>query len=319
MRVLPQCLPGADALAGSSTRQRLVGKSVLPPFRDGAARGAWSFIRLLFVRRNCGICEQSAYCAREPLPRVAGRRIMGASVHTRGELSPASDLMPPTRREVLGLAAIALVVNAPATAIAGNSSGQLTWGLHISLTPTSFDPAETSGNITPFLINVRVARRAGEAHAGPAAGAVPRLESWSASEDQLAYDFVLRKGIEFHNGDPVTADDVKFSFSTLSWRRPRSDTGPRRHSGDARDSGMCASNSGQPWPDFLTVCCAVTGAGWVVPKAYVESSAKRDSRRHRSVLVHISLSHSRLVRASSSKHSTATGARHRRSSTWRSR
>ena len=37
-------------------------------------------------------------------------------------------------------------------------------------------------------------------------------ESWSASEDGLSYDFVLRKGAQFHNGDPVTADDVKFSF-----------------------------------------------------------------------------------------------------------
>jgi len=32
------------------------------------------------------------------------------------------------------------------------------------------------------------------------------------SKDGLVYEFVLRKGVTFHNGDPVTADDVKFSF-----------------------------------------------------------------------------------------------------------
>src|SRR2546422_9943754 len=37
-------------------------------------------------------------------------------------------------------------------------------------------------------------------------------ESWSTSHDGLVYEFVLRKGATFHNGEPVTAEDVKFSF-----------------------------------------------------------------------------------------------------------
>jgi ABC-type transport system substrate-binding protein len=37
-------------------------------------------------------------------------------------------------------------------------------------------------------------------------------ESWSVSPDGLVYEFVLRRGARFHNGDPVTAEDVKFSF-----------------------------------------------------------------------------------------------------------
>ena len=37
-------------------------------------------------------------------------------------------------------------------------------------------------------------------------------ESWTAAEDGLSYEFVLRKGVKFHNGEPVTAEDVKFSF-----------------------------------------------------------------------------------------------------------
>ena len=37
-------------------------------------------------------------------------------------------------------------------------------------------------------------------------------ESWTVSQDQKVYEFKLRQGVKFHNGDPFTAEDVKFSF-----------------------------------------------------------------------------------------------------------
>src|SRR5437870_8363722 len=33
-------------------------------------------------------------------------------------------------------------------------------------------------------------------------------ESWTGSKDGLTYEFVLRKGVRFHNGDPLSAEDV---------------------------------------------------------------------------------------------------------------
>ena len=38
------------------------------------------------------------------------------------------------------------------------------------------------------------------------------VESWTESADGLAYEFKLREGLKFHNGDPFTAEDVKFTF-----------------------------------------------------------------------------------------------------------
>ncbi|HWN90372.1 MAG TPA: ABC transporter substrate-binding protein, partial [Verrucomicrobiae bacterium] len=87
----------------------------------------------------------------------------------------------------------------------------MTWGVHISLAPTWFDPAETPGIGTPFMI--LYALHDALVKPMPGNAMAPSLaESWSVSKDGLVYEFVLRQGVRFHNGDPVTADDVKFSF-----------------------------------------------------------------------------------------------------------
>lgn len=40
-------------------------------------------------------------------------------------------------------------------------------------------------------------------------------ESYEMSDDGLQYTFRLREGVTFHNGDPLTAEDVKFTFDRL--------------------------------------------------------------------------------------------------------
>ena len=44
-------------------------------------------------------------------------------------------------------------------------------------------------------------------------------ESWTVSKDGITYEFVLRKNAKFHNGDPVTAEDVKFTFERYKGQR----------------------------------------------------------------------------------------------------
>jgi len=45
---------------------------------------------------------------------------------------------------------------------------------------------------------------------------VPELaESWSLSDDGLAWVFILREGVKFHNGDDFTAHDAKFSLERI--------------------------------------------------------------------------------------------------------
>ena len=119
------------------------------------------------------------------------------------------------------------------------------------------------------MVHVRAARRDGEADAGQIRRRRAWPKSWSASEDGLTYEFVLRQGAKFHNGEPVTAEDVKFSFeryrgtahAVLKERVAAVETPDPRH---------VRFKLKKPWPDFLTFYASATGAGWIVPKKYVE-------------------------------------------------
>jgi peptide/nickel transport system substrate-binding protein len=170
------------------------------------------------------------------------------------------------RVRAVALAFAALLVATPAGAA---PEGELTWAVHVSLAPTWFDPAETPSVITPFMMLYAMH----DAVVKPIPGnqMSPSLaESWTVSKDGLAYEFVLRRGVKFHNGDPLTAEDVKFSLER--YRGGGAATLKARVAGvDVVDAQRVRIRLKQPWPDFMTFYgTPATGAAWVVPRKYVE-------------------------------------------------
>src|SRR2546428_5495334 len=92
-------------------------------------------------------------------------------------------------------------------------------------------------------------------------------ESWSASPDGLTYEFVLRQGVRFHNGDPLTADDVKFSFER--YRGVSANLlKDRVRQVQVVDPHRVRFQLKAPWPDFLPLYAtpATRAAGIVPPK-----------------------------------------------------
>jgi peptide/nickel transport system substrate-binding protein len=162
-----------------------------------------------------------------------------------------------------GLFVAGLAAPAPA------AQGQATWAIHVTLAPTWFDPAETPGIITPFM--VLYALHDALVKPMPGNAMAPSLaESWTASKDGLTYEFVLRKGVKFHNGETVAAEDVKFSFE-----RYRGASAGLLKAKVARvdvvDPLRVRFVLKQPWPDFMTFYATpATGAAWIVPRKYVE-------------------------------------------------
>ena len=159
----------------------------------------------------------------------------------------------------------ALLLPAPSAQAA--PQGRATFASPLVL-PMMFDPAET---ISPTAFMVLYAVHDALVKAMPGQPMAPSLaQSWTVSEDGRVYEFLLRPNIRFHNGEVVTAADVKFSFD-----RYRGDNSPLLRSRVARvqvvDPRRVRFHLKTAWPDFMTFyATSVTSAAWVVPKKYVE-------------------------------------------------
>ncbi|HXJ83123.1 MAG TPA: ABC transporter substrate-binding protein [Candidatus Methylomirabilis sp.] len=156
--------------------------------------------------------------------------------------------------------------------------GQLTVAFDASIASTFLDPAETQGLGTPFVFLYALH----DALIKPLPGndMAPCLaESWKESPDGLVYEFKLREGLRFHNGDPFTADDVKFSFQRYKGTSAKL-LHDRVKAVEIVDPYRIRFVLNAPWPDFLVFYATpATGAAWIVPKKYIEKVGEDGFKR----------------------------------------
>jgi peptide/nickel transport system substrate-binding protein len=181
------------------------------------------------------------------------------------------------------LASAAIVAFATAAAGLGGATaqakpeGEMRFALYVTVAPAWLDPGEAHpGFITPFWMMYGLH----DALVKPMPGNLitPSLAlSWTASPDGLVYEFKLRQGVRFHNGDPFTAEDVKFSFErakgTLLKERVK----------EARivDPHTVRFVLHRPWPDFMAVYGTLaSAAGWITPKKYFEQVGPDGFKQH---------------------------------------
>jgi len=145
--------------------------------------------------------------------------------------------------------------------------GEMRWALYVTLAPQWFDPGEVLGQITPFWVLYAIH----DALVKPMPGNLmaPSLaESWTVSPDQRTYEFKLREGVKFHNGDPFTAEDVKFSFQRTKGAKLLKE---KVREITVVDPYRVRFHLHEPFPDFMAFYgTPATAASWVVPKKYVE-------------------------------------------------
>jgi peptide/nickel transport system substrate-binding protein len=159
------------------------------------------------------------------------------------------------------------------------SSGDMVIAWHVTIAPAWFDPIDTPSQITPYgalhaLHDALVRPLPGEQMGNSLA------ESWTESPDGLLYEFKLREGLTFHNGDPFTAEDVTFSFE-----RYRGVGAKELHAKvkavEIVDPYRVRFRLHEPWPDFMTFYgTTATAAGIIVPKKYLQQVGEDAFKQH---------------------------------------
>ncbi len=158
-------------------------------------------------------------------------------------------------------------------------AGQAVIAFHVTIAPSWFDPSTAPPQITPFGLLYAIHDALVRPYPGYKMG--PSLaESWKESPDGRTYEFKLRRGLKFHNGDPVTSEDVKFSFERYKGAGAK-EMQSRVREVEAADPLTVRFHLHEPWPDFMTFYgTTATAAGLVVPKKYVTQVGDEGFRKH---------------------------------------
>jgi peptide/nickel transport system substrate-binding protein len=167
-----------------------------------------------------------------------------------------------------GLAALAQST-APAPKVVPKGDMVLAW--HAGIASRWLDPQEHDGGATPdnFLMALHdalIKNFREQRHDHPALA-----ERYEFSEDARNATFWLRPGIKFHNGAPVTPEDVKFSFEHYrgAWANVLKDKTERVEILDDHTVRFHFKASFLDFP-MLFGTGNVSGAGWVVPAQHYQ-------------------------------------------------
>src|SRR3989454_6687701 len=163
-------------------------------------------------------------------------------------------------------ASTAIPFSSPA-AVAAKGKVVLAW--HAGFASRWLDPEGPGAAATPdnFLTAIHDAliKNQGTALYDHAALA----ERFAVAADSKSATFTLRKGIKFHNGDPVTPQDVKFSYE--NYRGAKADVFKQKTERvEIVDDRTVRFIFKEPFLDFAILfgTANVAGPGWVVPEKY---------------------------------------------------
>jgi peptide/nickel transport system substrate-binding protein len=161
------------------------------------------------------------------------------------------------------------VVAAAALPAAGAAKGKLVLAWHAGFASRWLDPQEHDGTATPdnfltALHDALIKNQGTELYDHPALA-----EKFEYAADAKSATFTLRKGIKFHNGEPVTPQDVKFSYE--NYRGAKADVFKKKTERvEIVDDRTVRFVFKEPFLDFATLfgTANVAAPGWVVPEKY---------------------------------------------------
>jgi peptide/nickel transport system substrate-binding protein len=164
------------------------------------------------------------------------------------------------------------------SAVAGTTSaapakvvpqGKVVLAWHTGISSVWLDPQEQAAMLTPtnfqYALHDALVKNYRDRFAEPALA-----ERFEIAKDFKSATFVLRPGVKFHNGEPVTSEDVKFSYENYKGAQAEvlQDKTERIEIVDDRTIRFSFK---EPFLDFEVLYgTSATGAGWIVPAKYYQ-------------------------------------------------
>src|SRR5215470_7486538 len=171
---------------------------------------------------------------------------------------------------VLGLLLLVAAVSLPPFSPAGAAAkGKLTLAWHAGFASRWLDPQEHDGTATPDNFFTAIHDALIKNQGTELYNHLALAEKFTMSPDSKTATFTLRKGTKFHNGDPVTPQDVKFSYE--NYRGAKADVFKKRTERvDIVDDRTVKFVFKEPFLDFAILfgTANVAAPGWVVPEKY---------------------------------------------------
>jgi ABC-type transport system substrate-binding protein len=161
-----------------------------------------------------------------------------------------------------------------------SGKGKITLAWHAGLASRWLDPQEHDGTATPdnFFTALHDALIKNQ---GTVLYDYPALaERFAVAADAKSATFTLRKGTKFHNGDPVTPQDVKFSYE--NYRGAKADVFKRKTERvEIVDDRTIRLVFKEPFLDFAILfgTANVAGPAWWSPRSTTSRSEPTASSR----------------------------------------
>src|SRR5436190_3477588 len=178
---------------------------------------------------------------------------------------------------IIGVWLLSLVVAVLGIADPGwaQAKSELTIGLS-GLASETLDPP-VAGHFVKYYLALMFDYLVGSTADGQLSTTGGLATKWENSADHKRWTFHLRKGVSFHNGDPVTAEDVKFSLERAA--------GKRSTTGYAGILRTLVEKIETPAPDRVVIVTkdptliipaylsrTLSSEGMIVPKKYIEAN-----------------------------------------------
>jgi peptide/nickel transport system substrate-binding protein len=180
----------------------------------------------------------------------------------------AHNLYPALAIAMILLAVAAAVV--PFSSPAGASAkGKLVLAWHAGFASRWLDPQEHDGTATPDNFFTAIHDALIKNQGTELYNHLALAEHFAVANDAKSATFTLRKGLKFHNGDPATPQDVKFSYE--NYRGAKADVFKKKTERvEIVDDRTVRFVFKEPFLDFAILfgTANVAGPGWVVPEKY---------------------------------------------------